>query len=87
MKTNANNKGAAKRPVTATVNVACMSQKELIARLNNSNKKLQALNKELSAIEAKRAKNPDKVELIIDALIVKKKVIDEVSESLVAATS
>ena len=87
MKKNANNKGAEKRPVTATVSVACMSQKELIARLNNSNKKLQALNKELSAIEAKRAKNPDKIELIIDALIVKKKVIDEVSESLVAATS
>ena len=70
-----------------TVNVPCMSQKELIDRLNKSNKKLLALNKELSAIEAKRNKEPEKVELIIDALIVKKKVIDEVCDSLVAATS
>lgn len=70
-----------------TVNVPCMSQKELIDRLNKSNKKLLALNKELSDIEAKRNKDPEKVELIIDALIVKKKVIDEVCDSLVAATS
>lgn len=80
MKSNATKKGAG-------VNVPCMSQKELIDRLNAANKRLKALNKELSAIESKRAKDPMKVELIIDALIVKKKVIDEVSESLVAATS
>lgn len=88
MKRNRTNEDVANRPVAGEgVDVPCMSQKELIVRLNKSNKKLLALNKELSAIEAKRAKEPEKVELIIDALIVKKKVIDEACDSLVAATS
>ena len=69
----------------ATTVAPLMSQKELIVRLNQSNKKLLALDKELKAIENKRMREPDKVELIIDALIVKKKVIDEMSDSLVAA--
>ena len=62
-----------------------MSQKELIVRLNQSNKKLLALDKELKAIESKRMREPDKVELIIDALIVKKKSIDEMCDNLIAA--
>lgn len=87
MKRDINNGDATKRPVAESVNTPIVSQKELVVRLNNSNKKLLALNKEFSAIESKRSKDPERVELIIDALIVKKKIIDEMSDDLVAANS
>ena len=87
MKNNRTNEGAAKRPIAQAPAAPVMSQKELIVRLNQSNKRLLALNKELVAVENKRRREPEKVELIIDALIIKKKVIDEVCESLVNASS
>jgi hypothetical protein len=78
MKNNKKNGAVAEAPL--------MSQKELIARLNQSNKKLLLLNKEFTAIENKRFKEPEKVELVIDSLIVKKKVIDQMCEDLVNAS-
>ena len=48
MKNNKKNGAVAEAPL--------MSQKELIARLNQSNKKLLLLNKEFTAIENKRFK-------------------------------
>ena len=58
MKRNRTNEDAGVRPVAETVNVPCMSQKELIVRLNKSNKKLLALNKELSLSRLREPRIP-----------------------------
>lgn len=59
--------------------------RELVDRLNRSNKTLRQHEKRLSEIMAEKKRNPDKAELIVEALIEEKKVVDLYSDNLVAA--
>jgi len=64
-----------------------MSQKELVKYLNQSNKAIASFEKQLEDIMEEKSRYSDKAELIIEALTAEKKIVDELSDNLVAAVN
>lgn len=64
-----------------------MDQEELVKYLDASNKVIAKYEKELAALMQEKAAEPDKTELIIEALIVEKKIVDELSNDMVATVN
>ncbi len=70
--------------VTDDAEVVGMDRRELIKYLTESNKKLARQERQLAALAEQRRSEPDKIELIIDCLSAEKRIVDELSDNMVA---
>lgn len=74
-------------PVATADSKLKMDHKELVKYLNQSNKVIASVEKQFEDILDEKERYPDKAELIIEALTAEKKIIDELSDNLVAAVN